>query len=508
MSALVVRPAPVRADGNLNNVNHIIILMQENHSFDNYFGALPFATNTPYHNAKGSGRHRACTTTDHTCVDGLACKIRRGAVFCHNWNASPNRPPRIRAFHDPRLCTGDDLDHSWIGSHEEGNFKHPNDMLRRSRNDGFVRVNALSDPIAQATDHDTMGYYTDSDLPFYYDLAKTFAISDRYFAAVIGQTFPNRAYFTAGTSFGHLTTSELVTLQCHGGYQPITGTIYDHMDTAGVSWVDYFSDLPYSISYKTSSGHTKPIAAFATDAAAGMLPQVAFVDPSFFVDQTINGSTYETDEHPPHDIRAGEYFVSTIVSALRNSPSWNDSVLFLTYDEHGGFYDHVMPPPADQGGLDTPDGINPGQCADACNPPGSLLPGGGASCNHSSTMDAPGLCPGFTATGPYPANCPTFNQLGFRLPFVAVSPFSKPHYVSHVVNSHTSFLALIEKRFSVAPLAARDAHADTLEDLFDFDTSPSLNSPVGTAPLPNQPGDANCPWNGSPSGAFVDGTVQ
>jgi phospholipase C len=119
-------------------------------------------------------------------------------------------------------------------------------------------------------------------------------------------------------------------------------------------------------------------------------------------------------------------------------------------------------------------------------------------------MDAPGLCPNFTPTGPYPADCPTFNQLGFRLPLLAVSPFAKPHYVSHVVNSHTSFLALIEKRFSLPPLTARDARADTLEDMFDFDTSPSLNAPVGTAPLPSQPGDNNCPFMGSPSGAFVE----
>jgi phospholipase C len=502
MWALLTCPAPARADGNLNNVNHIILMMQENHSFDNYFGALPFVAGTPYHNAKGSGRHRACQAADHTCVDGLNCKMKRGALVCRNSNKS-NQPGRVRAFHDPRLCTGQDLDHGWVGSHQEGNFKHPNRMTRKSPNDGFVRVNAASEPIAQATDHDTMGYYDDGDLPFYYDLAKTFALSDRYFAAIIGPTFPNRSYFVAATSFGHLTTSEIVTLS-GGGYKPITGTIYDRLDAAGITWTDYYSDLPYSLIFKTSTGHTKPYSAFATDAAAGTLAQVVFIDPSSFADQTINGTAYETDEHPPADIRAGQYFVSTIISALRNSPSWNDSILFLTYDEHGGFYDHVVPPLVDQGGALTPDGINPGQCADLSNPPASEQPGGGVTCSHSSTMDAPGLCPAFTPTGPYPADCPTFNQLGFRLPLLAVSPFAKPHYVSHVVNSHTSFLALVEKRFSLPPLTARDAHADTLEDMFDFDTSPSLNSPVGTAPLPSQPGDTNCPFSGSPSGAFVE----
>jgi len=128
------------------------------------------------------------------------------------------------------------------------------------------------------------------------------------------------------------------------------------------------------------------------------------------------------------------------------------------------------------------------------------MPGGGANCNHSKTVDAPGLCPAFTPTGPYPANCATFNQLGFRLPFVAVSPFAKPQYVSHTIGSHTSLLAFIEKRFALPSLAARDANSNDLEDLFDFDTSPSVNATVGTAPQPMEPpafmpGDPGCPFS-------------
>ena len=498
-TVVVSRPLPAWADGNLQNVHHIIIVMQENRSFDNYFGALPYVPNSPYHAAMGAARRHGCAAGDSTCVDGLYCKFRKGVLVCRDSNRS-NLAGRVRAFHDPRYCTGPDLEHGWIGSHQEGNFRKPNNMLKRSPNDGFVRVNAIENPPAQVTDHDTMGYYTDADLPFYYGLAQTFAISDRYFAAVIGQTFPNRAYFLAGTSFGHLTTSEIIT---SGGYKPINGTIFDRLDSAGASWIDYYSDLPYALMFAASPGHIKPVSTFAADAAAGTLPDVAFVDPSAHQTQTINGHTYETDEHPPNDIRAGQYFVSTVVSALRNSPSWNDSILLITYDEHGGFYDHVVPPAADQGGASTPDGIAPGQCADRSNPPASLVPGGGATCSHSSTVDAPGLCPSFTPTGPYPAACATFNQLGFRLPFIAVSPFSKPHYVSHTVQSHTSILALLEHRFGLPSLAARDAHAGDLQDLFDFDTSPSLNAPIGTAQLPTV-GDHNCPFSGSPSGAFLE----
>ena len=188
---------------------------------------------------------------------------------------------------------------------------------------------------------------------------------------------------------------------------------------------------------------------------------------------------------PTADIRAGQYFVSQVVNAVRNGPNWKDSIIFIVYDENGGFYDHATPLQAV-----TPDGIAPGQCADLSNPPDSEQPGGGAQCD-ASMMDAQTLCPAFTPTGPYPANCPNFNQLGFRVPFIAVSPFSKPHYVSHTVGDHTSILALIEKRFFVsdqserAHLTERDLKAQTLEDMFDFSHSPSLNTTIPQAPTPS-----------------------
>src|SRR5262245_44524354 len=353
-----------RADGNLNNVKHIIIVMQENHSYDNYFGVLGYLPNSPYHNTR---RRRGCDTTDSTCVDGLTCKIpaKTGVLTCRNRNAS-NFKGSVRSFHQTRFCIGPDLDHSWIGSHQEGNFRRPNSLLRSSPNNGFVRVNAETEGPDQVFNHDTMGYYDDADLPFYYDIAETFAMSDRYFCDVIGQTFPNRSYLVAGTSFGHLTTSEIITA---GGYKPLDGTIYDRLDAAGVSWTDYFSDLPFAVIFATSAGHNKPVAQFAADAAAGTLPAVSFIDSSALVDQMINGSLYETDEHPPADILAGQYTVAQIIMALRNSPSWNDSILFLTYDEHGGDYHHGIPPPANSNGAEQPDGLPAGAWGAACTPP-------------------------------------------------------------------------------------------------------------------------------------------
>jgi phospholipase C len=146
----------------------------------------------------------------------------------------------------------------------------------------------------------------------------------------------------------------------------------------------------------------------------------------------------------------------------------------------------------------TPDGINPGQCEDLSNPPASEQPGGGAECSNNfisttdtSVADAEQLCPALVAdpAGPYPAQCANFNQLGVRIPFIAVSPFSKPHYVSHMVGDHTSMLALIERRFLTINgvtyhLTKRDEYANPLEDMFDFTHSPSLNTPIGQAVPP------------------------
>ena len=213
------------------------------------------------------------------------------------------------------------------------------------------------------------------------------------------------------------------------------------------------------------------------------LPQVSLVDPSG-----------NDDDHPPTDIQRGQLFLSQVINAIRSGPYWKDSVVFVTYDEHGGFYDHVAPPPAPQGSARTPDGISPGQCADLSNPPASQQPGAGAHCSASAS-EASSLCPALAQTpaGQYPANCASFDQLGFRVPLLVISPFAKPHYVSHAVADHTSLLAFIEKRFlsdsassggSPLHLTLRDQDADTLEDLFDFDNAPSMDTSVNQAQPP------------------------
>jgi phospholipase C len=473
-----------RTEEGSHKVNHIIIVMMENHSFDNYLGALAYVPESPYHTSGAD-----CPVDDHRCVDGLSCTLdSTDGVICTNSNPE-DHGIAVTAFHATSRCVVPDLAHSWLQSHLEANFSYPDATLLSSPNDGFARVNdAVDQPdngVEAATEDPTMGFYTQDDLPFYYDLAMKFAIDDRYFASVIGPTLPNRLYLMTATSFGHVTSGDVWS----GVLKPMSGTIFDLLDDAGISWTDYFQDGGQASAFRVPTGsttdpHFQPIAAFLAIAAgsspSAQLPQVSFVD-----------AGGEDDDHPPTDIQRGQVFVSRVVNSIRGGPYWSDSVIFITYDEHGGFYDHVAPPRAPQGSARTPDGISPGQCADLSNPPASQQPGAGAGCT-ASAAEAQSLCPALAQdpSGQYPENCASFDQLGFRVPFLVVSPFAKAHYVSHTIADHTSLLAFIEKRFlsgndgTRLHLTRRDQYADTLDDLFDFENAPSRNVSVSEAQGP------------------------
>jgi len=227
-------------------------VMQENHSFDNYFGVLPYAPGTPY-------KRGPCRPDDHRCVDGLSCKRNaiEGSYRCHNSDRDDGQGKKVFAFHSHDYCVRTDLDHEWIGTHKEANFFQPNATLTESPHDGFVLQNdSTNQPdvgVETQTDDETMSFYNEGDLGFYYSLAETFAINDRYFSAVLGPTFPNRSYLMAATSFGHLSTNETVPDISKAPilfYQPITGTIFDLLDASTISWADYFNDVPQGVSFR------------------------------------------------------------------------------------------------------------------------------------------------------------------------------------------------------------------------------------------------------------------
>src|SRR5438105_680669 len=134
---LAVGPLTARADGDLRKVNHVVILMQENHSFDNYFGVLPYVPRGPYHPGP-------CRGDDHRCVDGLTCERRHSGLQCSNSNLDADAPQgmrRVFSFNETNYCPGPDLNHEWPASHQEANYQHPRFTLWHSPNDGFVRVN-------------------------------------------------------------------------------------------------------------------------------------------------------------------------------------------------------------------------------------------------------------------------------------------------------------------------------------------------------------------------------
>jgi phospholipase C len=469
-------PAPAPNATGLKKVRNIVVVMQENHSFDNYLGALPYAPGSPYHPGP-------CDLNDHACVDGLTCSAdASGNLTCSNSNPEADGSPDVTSFHETLLCVSPDLDHGWLGTHHEVNFADPNNALKGTMK-GFVSQNDLSEQIDNGespTEDDTMGFYNQTDLPYYYALAETFAIDDRYFSSTLGPTVPNRLYEFAGTSFGHVVTSLDEAIPPESGYQPINGTIFDRLDSKSVSWGEYVEvgdptefGIPYGgLVHNPVPPHFQTIDDFMSQAGDGKLPSVSFVDFGF-----------ADSEHPPNDIRAGEANVADVIDAVRKGPHWNESIVILVYDEHGGAYDHVTPPSAPP-----PDSIPPGQCADNSDPPSSLTPGNGAQCNDSANA-AQQLC-NQASTG---EQCASFDQHGVRVPFIVISPFAKPGYVSHTVGDHTSILSLIEHRYGLSNLTARDGAANDLEDLFDFDNSPSLNAnvPGSLAPPPSK-ADPGC----------------
>ncbi|MEO8458272.1 MAG: alkaline phosphatase family protein [Chloroflexota bacterium] len=367
-------------------VDHVVVLMQENHSFDNYFGQL---------------KKYAPSLDVEAQPDDAS-------------NPDPKGGAPIAAYHETSLCASSDLNHSWDGTHSE---------IDGGAMDGFTAANvAPNDPSGKRA----MGYYNETDLPFYYGLFSTFAIGDRYFASVPGPTQPNRFYLYSGTSFGR-TVNGLPP----SGDEFSQRTIFNELDESGVSWKIYSSQFAYSSFFAyvrtNSAAHVSTLADYYADAAAGKLPNVAFVDPVFIGEE-------ENDEHPPADAQIGQKFVSDVIAGLMASPNWASSAMFLEWDEHGGYYDHVAPP--------------------AAVPPDDIAPMGATE---------PGQ---------------KFDSLGVRVPFALISPFAKKSYVSHTTYDHTSVLAFIEERFGLDALTARDGAADPMLEMFDFADAPFVTPPT------------------------------
>jgi phospholipase C len=381
-------------------IDTFVVLMMENRSFDHYLGWLPGA----------DGRQAGLQFTD-----------KHGTVHATH-----------RLIDVFQGCGFLDPDHSWDGGRTE---------LDGGRMDGFLRADS---------DVCSIGYYTEQDVPFTPHMAKAFTAFDRFFCSLLSSTYPNREYMHAAQSYGMVDNS-LPTSQ--GGF-PDT-TIFAALSKAGVSNRYFYSDLPFSALWgEAGLARSSQVQQYYEQAAAGTLPALSFVDPSFQgEDQGTSG-----DEHPHGDIRVGQAFVADIVHAFMESPQWSRGALFVVYDEWGGFFDHVVPPRV-------PD----------------------LRSSRDLSKD--------------------FGQMGFRIPAVLVSPYARRGHVDHSIYGFESILKMIRYRYGLPPLTPRDLYANNIAYAFDWESKPQLEPPQ----LPTPPAviSSACPGSApaSSSGTIVDGAT-
>jgi phospholipase C len=381
------RPFPKLLPGTdtMPEIEHILVLMMENHSYDNYLGML------------GRG-------------DGFAL-------------GPGGQPTATNPYGDGSLQHAFEMPNSAQQDAKPTNeWGETHLQMSDGTNEGFVR--SLSGPVS-------MGYWTEKTLPFYYSLANTFPIGDRWFCSVPGQTYPNRRYLLAGTSAGMV---EDVIEQV--AVPALNGTILERLELFGLTWKNYYSSFPpttylYPIDAVATAPNVVHINRFFEDAATGRLPNFAIIDPDF-------GNSSEED---PQDITVGQTFAASVINAVMASPAWPKTLLVWNYDEHGGYYDHVPPPPALK-----PDRIPP------------MLYDKG-----ESVYDG-------------------FARYGFRVPSAVISPWARANHVSSVVYDHTSILAMVERKWNLPACTWRDANANDLMDFLDFSRPTFLDPPVLAEP--------------------------
>ena len=431
--------------GDITSLKHIIFMIEENRSFDTYFGQLD--------------QYRVQQGLAGGAVDGLppegtgACSqpglagYTSPASGCMPTNLQDNSySTTIKAFHLQTMCI-ENTSNAWFEAHVD--FDLFSSASSTPTMDGFA-WSAGGDALSNGT-NDTigmraMGYYDWNDLIYHYFMATQFATSDRWFSPGPMETEPSKMYYVAATSHGH-------------AHAPTTSvnipTIFSLLQNAGISWKVYYAGSsnqpilnffqPFASNF---ASHIQPIANYFSDLQNGTLPQVVMIEPAF------SGGR---NEHPGtgNNIQQGVAESASYINALMSSSAWTSSVFITTFDEAGGLYDHVPSPT----NVPNPDGI----------PPQDLFTG--------SPADQPG----------------DFTRTGFRVPLLVVSPFAKKHYVSHSVTDGTAILHLIETRFGLPQLTKRDAWAIDMTEFFDFSNPPWMTPPTP----PTQPQNGAC-YDGLP----------
>ena len=527
----------VDTTADLNNVKHVIFMLQENHSFDNYFGML-----NPYR--KANNWNVGDDGVDYE-VDGIDDKL--GGISNTNDEGT--------AFHLFKLTSTcvDDESSDWLASYGDVNqvdFSAARGIAMNGfvhNAEGYAKSCAANGAICSGNFTDlagqrAMGYYDQQFLNYYYYMASQFAVSDRWFSPVASKSITNRiATFTGGTTQG--------LVKDPGGEDHLPQldipTIFQELQQANVSWKVYytatqglciagtscsgspnanfpasdFTTLAYSTqflyqnptgaaciaptqpsssvgdssnSFCIDTNHIAPLSQYFTDLTNGTLPSFAFIEAGYG----------NNDEHPGsgQSVLAGQAQVANVVNSLMSSSSWGSSIFFFSYDEGGGPYDHVPPVPAHSNDFSdtTLGGIaDISQISVNADQYGPCLPAGGTPSAHCDLVPTdPGAHPGDAA-----AQQGFAAQLGFRLPNIVISPFTRKHYVSHTPMDHTAVIKFVENRF-IGPsthLTARDAAQPNLLDFFDFTKTPWSSPPSPpSAPAAGSSADACNPTNFAP----------
>jgi phospholipase C len=485
--------------GDLGKIDHIVAVMMENRSFDHILGYL----------TKEGGR---------TDVDGLIGNETNNDDNGASWTVYP--------LTETFFAT--DPGHSW----DDVSQQLAGDGQQAS-NAGFVRnfeYQLSNDTVSPKEPASAiMGYHNASHVPVYDMFAREFAICDQWYASIPTDTWPNRLYFLTGGSGGMINTPSDADVESDPpGYT--LKSIFEVLHGAGIDWNVFYSDVPFALVFKTIAqdaeytSRIRPITEFVSRAKTGDLPPVTWLDPNFndFPDDPAPGGTSDlaaSDDHPPGDVARGQQFIANIYAALTQSPVWSKTLLIITYDEHGGFYDHVLPP----GTVQRPDVVTPvgGVHRGPAALPGTVdhpaapvveaaatsAAASGVDNTHATLERAVGPMSGTpllpVRPGP-PDDLSTLEVYGVRVPTFLVSPWVESGAVSKAVYDHTSVLRTILRRFcveqpevvvaellpgvdtrpaNIPSMGKRTDNANDLESALSS-TSPRLVAPIAPAPPP------------------------
>jgi phospholipase C len=448
--AAAAQSSPVPAIAAVPPVKHFFVLMLENRAFDHMLG---FSGITGSDATTGLSTSIVGATASHTnTYAGHTYPASKPADF--QVITADQGPPH--EFKDilRQLCGSGVEDTYYLASNlAAGVYPPPN-------NGGFVYSYATglqeSNPPGEGPSPNPgriMNCYDPGQLPVLTTLAREFAVCDNWFSSLPGPTWPNRFFVHAATSGGLATSpvnSAIVASMTVSGYAFANGDIYSRLEDRGLNWRVYEGDeLPQVFSLAgmnwSSFWHYDDMEEFQTDLAQPTFtPTYVFIEPDYGNLSGGNAGQFldGTSQHPRDDVRPGEILIRQVYEAIRNSPHWANSVLVITYDEHGGFYDHVKPPT-------------------------TVAPGDGRK---------------------YETNANHFNfaRLGVRVPAVIVSPLIPRGVIDHTLYDHTSILATLERIFGLKPLTTRDEKANDFRHLFSL-TTPRAGAADGPTSLAAPP---------------------